>query len=454
MKILTKPYTYQCKGVHRIVNRFDGRALLADEVGLGKSLQALAVAAIGEWWPMLIICPASLKNNWRRECKIHLGIDAEILETTKVPAYKRPRSKITIINYDILHAWLPYLEDCGFVIIVIDEIHYIKNPKARRTKVVRTVCKEQEHILGLSGTPIVNRPIELFPMINMLWPDEFPSMFSFGMEFCKPERTPWGWKFNGAQNLPELHAKLKSLGMVRRRKEDVLHDLPAKQRFVVPLPIKDRKEYDKAESDFINWLKSKSPAKAERARHAKRLVQMGYLIRLACKLKFQAVEHWIDNLLQESDGKFILLGRHIPPTLRLAAKYKGLCVCIHGGIEVKNRQKLVDQFNESKRTRLLIGNSPAWTGYNMQAASGLAFYEQAWTPGEHDQGEGRPHRIGQKKKVSVWYLVAEGTIEEDRCKLLQEKQKITSSVLDGHSVEGELDIYDRLEAALLRRRRS
>lgn len=447
---MSKPMPYQMEGIGRL-EELNGIALLADEMGLGKTGQALWYAKKNNIGPILVVCPASLKINWQREAWKHTRMRCHILEGTKPPHYiPSIKPQVTIINYDVVGKWLSYLRRMKFQLIILDEIHYAKNAKAKRSKAVYKLCKGAPRCIELSGTPLVNNPHELWFPLRIIRPDLFPSFYSFAMRYCCPEKTFWGWKFSGARNLKELHTILKKEVMIRRRKKDVLDQLPPKIRHVVPMPISNLKEYQKAETDFINWLREKSPAKAHRARSAVKLTQMGYLIRLACKLKIRFVEEWVDNFLEETDEKIILLGRHVPPTLRLHNRYKAKSVALYGDVPMKERQIAVDRFNNDKRIRILVGNSPAWTGWNMTAASTVAFFEMAWTPGEHDQGESRPHRIGQTKHVSVFYLIAFGTIEEHLCKVIQKKQKILEAVLDGKRKATNLNIHDLVVEEMLK----
>src|SRR5690606_31069967 len=205
-------------------------------------------------------------------------------------------------NYDILGPWLPYLLSLEPQLIVVDEVHAIGNPKTKRARNVQTLCAEVPYILGLSGTPFKNRPIELWPILNLLRPDLYPSRWSYAQRYCRTKRTPWGWDLNGAANLDELNEQLLEHVMIRRRVKQVLHQLPAKSRHVVLLDLENRQEYQEAMSNFLVWLrKTQGNAKSKRARKARRLVQMGYLRRLAAELKMAQVFQWIDTFLENHE---------------------------------------------------------------------------------------------------------------------------------------------------------
>ena len=445
---MTKPRKYQRIGVRRMQRKFRGRALLADEMGLGKSAQAL-------WWIqkyllkglVIIVCPASLKWNWQNEAMKHIQMDSLILEGTKPYDISEMGSipRLVIINYDILHHWLQYLKKLRPRLIICDEIHKLGNRKTIRTKSVMKLCRGVRHLIFLSGTPLTNRPAELWPTLNILKPSLFPSFFSYAMRYCNPQKTPWGWQFKGAKNLDELHSILNEEIMIRRRKADVLGELPNKTRTIVPITLKNRKEYDLAVRDFIKWLRKKSARKALRAKKALKLVKLGYLKRLAGILKLQYTLEWIDEFLEENDGKLIVFGVHQAVLEAIYEKYKHIAVLVDGGVTGHKRQQMFDTFTHNPKIRLFIGNiNAAGVGWNGTAASTVVFAEIAWTPGEHTQAEDRIHRIGQEHGAMIYYLVAKQTIEEDLIQIIQEKQKVLDAALDGGKVEDTLDIFDQL----------
>ena len=454
---MTELFKYQKKGVIQI-DKFDGRVLLADEMGLGKTIQALT------WFKenpqlklMIVICPAHLKWNWQREATIHINTRSEVLEGRKPPTRQLLSShRILIINYDILPYWLEYLQELEPDLIVIDECQAIKNRSAIRTKAVQKLCKGIPHVIAISGTPLENRPIELYPSINIVRPDVFNSFYEYAHRHCKPQRKPWGWVYNGATNIPELHNKLIDTMMIRRRKRDVLKDLPEKTRNVVVVDLPNRKEYDEAEKNFLGWLaRTYSKGKAKSAAQAERLTQMGYLKRLAGTLKLPLVVEWITEFLEESNEKLVLFGIHKVVMKQLKEHFKGMCVVVDGTVTGHHRQQAVESFQNCKNVRLFLGNiDAAGTGINLTAASTLAFGELSWVPAKHLQAEDRIHRIGQKNAASIFYLVARNTIEETLCKVLQEKQGVLNSTLDG-SVQGvdHLDIMNQVEETMLRERR-
>lgn len=443
--IRTKLYEYQRAGSNRI-KELNGRALLADEMGLGKSIQSIVYAVETQSFPLVVICPASLKWNWKNEFLLHAGMRSEVLESRTVPrnANRLLYNKILIINYDILPSWFELLEAFKPKLLIIDECHMLGSNSTIRTRTVRKLAKTIDHVIAISGTPITNRPVEIWPTLNILRPKEFAHFRPFGMRFCKPRRAPWGWDFRGASNLDELNRLLLDLVMIRRRKQDVLKDLPAKSRHVVPIPLSNYKEYETASKDFIRWLSVRTPALAQSASRAEGLVKIGYMKRLAARLKMNGVYDWIDQFLEQTDQKLIVFAVHRKCIESMEKRYKRRCVVVNGSVRGDKRRQAFEKFNTQANCRLFIGNiKAAGVGWNGTAASTVVFAETGWTCGEHTQAEDRVHRIGQTKKSSAYYLVAQGTIEELIFKIIQKKASVISDAIDGGEAN-DLEIYDLL----------
>lgn len=449
---MTKLRIYQKQGIRRI-DHFNGRVLLADEMGLGKTLQALYYLKRNPLVrPAVIVCPASLKWVWETQAHEHCRMRTIICNGRKPPKKRlMERHPILILNYDILHNWRDYLLKLDIQCWIFDECHYLKNPSAQRTKAAKDLTEDTPHILALSGTPLTNRPAELFPTLQMLWPKVFPAFWPYGQRYCDMRITYWGKDFSGAAHLDELHNRLKSLGMIRRLKKDVLKELPQKQRHVIPLEINNRSEYNKATNDFILWLKQKDPAKAKRAERAKTMVQMAYLKRLAAEGKMLNVFAWIDDFLEGSDSKLVVYCHHRSILALIQNRYKNRCVVIQGDTPQKQRKQAVEQFQRHANIRLFIGNEAAIEGITLTAANTLAFVEQWFSPGKHSQAEDRIHRIGQDATASIYYLVAKGTIEERLCRIIQKKQDVLTRILDGerHVRQMKMNIYDQLTIEML-----
>ena len=452
---MTTPYPFQLNAIDRI-DELKGRALLALPMGCGKSPVAI-------WWatqnrtafPVVVVCPASLKWNWRNEWIKHAGMRSEVIEGTKAP--KRfgigDDVPVIIINYDILGPWIPYLQSRNPGLVILDEVHYLKDKRTLRYKSVKRLVEETPYLLALSGTPLTNRPAELWTTLNLLRPKQFRSFLSFANAFCAPRRTPWGWDFSGASNLGRLHQELSRTVMFRKRKEEVLPDLPAKRREVVLVDVDDRHEYDAALTHFLVWLRSKGKD-TSRIGRAEKLVQLNTLKHLAAKLKRRAVGEWVDSFLEESDEKLLLYGVHHDIVHHYRDRRKNESVLVTGEVIGKERQVAFDKFNTDQKCRLFVGNiQAAGSGWSARGASTVAFAELDWVPGNHAQAEDRVHGINRGvngRTCRAVYLVARGTVEEKLADVLQRKQDTVSKVLDGKKGAGDIDTLDLLLRELAR----
>lgn len=442
-------YPFQEEGVRFLLER-DGRALIADEMGLGKTVQSIGwLAANPEERPALIVVPASLKINWAREIRRFMSEE----ETVILLSGRKPDpdliqgARILVINYDVLSAWIPVLSKIGIKAMVMDEVHYIKNRAAQRTKAVQALAKRIPHVIGLSGTPITNRPAEFFTALSLIAPELFSSWWKYTERYCGRFHDGFGWNVNGATNTEELHRLLTSTIMIRRTKEDVLKDLPSKTRSVIPLEIENATEYRRAESDFERWVAMNfGSEKASSAMRAEALARITYLKRLSAEGKIAQALAWIRDFL-ESGQKLVIFAVHRDVIDRLMTELRDYePVKVDGSVSLAKRQEAVDRFQKDERCRVFIGNiKAAGVGLTLTAASATCFVELAWTPGDHDQAEDRVHRIGQKESVFAYYLVAENTIEEEIAALIDQKRGVLASVLDGKDVSEESMLTELLK---------
>lgn len=430
-------FAYQREGVQFIESR-RGRALLGDEMGLGKTAQSLVwLDAHPELRPAVIVCPASLKINWaEREARMWVTGSPEIVILKGKNGKTLSKADIYVVNYDILSGWVEELRKVKPKVVISDECHMVKSSKTQRTKALKAICKRVPHVLMLSGTPIVNRPAEMFNALNILAPATFPSFTKFAFRYCGARHNGFGWDFSGATHTDELHKLLIETVMVRRLKSDVLKDLPDKLYSILPMEIDNRKEYDAAANDLAAWLRENGEkAKAESAARAEALVKVEVLKQLAAKGKLAQVIEWIEDFL-EQDQKLVVFAVHRAVVDALMDRFKDVAVKVDGSVSGDDRQKAVDRFQTDDSIRLFVGNvKAAGVGITLHAASNVAFLEFPWSPGEVQQAEDRCHRIGQKDTVNVYYLIAKDTIDEAICTLIDKKRKVLNQVLEGKSSE-------------------
>lgn len=417
---------FQTTGVSFIQDH-NGKCILCDDMGIGKTIQAIGYIHLNRQ-KTVIICPSSIKLNWQRELEKWLdNPNVEILKGIK--PYKTT-GDILIINYDILYAWTDRLKDCK--ILILDEFQAIKNTKAKRSKAVKRL-KDIPHIIGLSGTPILNRPDEIYNISKLVKPELFGTFKHFKSEYNNGHDM--GWEFNGTEHIHRLHFKLSATIMLRRLKKDVLTELPDKTYSFVPIELTNESEYRSAEADFISWVRrNKGDESARKAELFEGLVKVEGLKQIATRGKMLQVIEWIKDFL-ETDNKLVVFCTHTAVVDSLMTEFE-CAVKIDGS--TKDRQMPVDAFQNDPKTRLFVGNIKcASEGITLTASSNVAFLELPWSPKNIDQASDRVHRIGQKDAVTVYYLLAQNTIEERIAKLLDKKRNVIDNTMDGKNPEKE-----------------
>jgi len=436
------------------IDWFRGRALVALDMGLGKTFVSLKyLRDHPQTSPTVVVCPASVKYHWERETLRHTHTTPLVAEGRKPPKGSPDGVQFVIVNYDILPQWLRWLRRLNPRSVILDECQMIANPQAQRTKAVQQLCNESPCVLGLSGTPLLNRPIEIYNILNILSPKMFSRRWDFIRRYCDLKVTPWGWDYKGASHTGELNRILSSSVMIRRRMAEVLSELPEKIRSVIPIPLSEaaKEEYNRATLDFATWLREEK--KKTSKNNAEALVKIGYLLRLIAELKLPSIIEWVNSFLENSDEKLLVFAVHKKIISGLRNQCRAKSIVIDGSVTGRARQAAVDQFVEDPDTRLLIGNiQAAGVGIDrlQYVCSTAMFAELPWQPGAAIQAEGRLWRIGTKSTAWMYYLVAHGTIEEKLCGILQSKQEVLSSVLDGKKMDGDISIYDQLMSELVK----
>lgn len=385
-------YQYQKEGIEWLKSHF--KCLLADEMGLGKTVQVVGlVNSCPGIQRVIVVCPASLKLNWLREFKAWgtRGLSFQVLSGTPKRGDKLD-GDVMIVNYDILSKWKDRLLGVVWDVVVFDEAHYLKNIKAERTRAGLKL--NANRVVFMTGTPIVNRPAEMFNMLCKL--GLFTNRKSFEIRYCDAKHVrKFGmriWDNSGSSNMDELAEKIKPV-MLRRVKKDVLKELPDKIHQVIELSG-CRDILDKVE--WHNELPKHGSVTPE-------------VRRLAGENKiFPAAAH-IKGLLEEKP-KVIVFAHHksvIGGLLQYLVSYNPLTIT--GSTSATMRQRAVDLFQTSPTHRVIVCNiQAAGVGITLTAADVVVFVELDWTPGNMKQAEDRAHRIGQKNNVLVQYLVAEG----------------------------------------------
>jgi SNF2 family DNA or RNA helicase len=403
-------------------------------MGLGKTVEAIASLEYRDAFPAIIVCPASLKENWKREINKWLPHRSVNILSGKGNI---ANVDVNIVNYDIIGRFVEPIMHLKPMGLVLDESHYVKTSKTKRTEAVRDIAKKVPQsgtVLLLSGTPVTNRPEELVSQLEILGMlSRFGGKWAFLKRYTNAYHNGFGWDTKGASNLNELNMKLRQNCYIRRTKDEVLKELPAKTRNVVHVEPsgKGYAEYRKAEGDLLAFLAENGYRASDTAEHLRRTT---VLKRLAADAKMESVIEWIDSFLESCDRKLVVFAHNVAIVDYLAGKYGNLRVS--GQDSMEDRQHAVDSFQKDHKARVIVLNLQAGgVGLTLTAGSDVCFVQQGWTPGEHDQAEDRCHRIGQENSVQAWYLIGVNTIDEDIYDLIDAKRAVVDAVTDGDEVQ-------------------
>ncbi|KAM0671609.1 SWI/SNF- matrix-associated actin-dependent regulator of chromatin subfamily A-like protein 1 [Ordospora colligata] len=381
---------FQREGVLRVLS-MGGRAIIADDMGLGKTIQALAVSYYyRSEWPLLIIAPASLLEDWADACKKFLHVNAKIFKKTE------EKEEVWIASYETVASDAQMMS--GIKVIVVDECHYLKGMDSKRTKAIVPLLQKTRRALMLSGTPAVSRPLELYPILSALDKTMFPRFNEYGVRYCNGRKVGNWYDYKGCSNAEELNYVLKKCFMIRRTKDEVLSQLPAKSRRQVYLQC-SRVQHEQ-EKELLGEDVNSS-------------IVVQY--REAVGLKMDSVKEYLETVVR-SGVKFIVFCHHIEMMDGLNVFFESLGVSmirIDGSTPSNSRHLLVKKYQDDNEVRLaLLSITACSTGLTLTAGKLVVFAELYWNPGVLLQAEDRIHRIGQKSNVDVVYLVAKGTVDE------------------------------------------
>lgn len=450
------------------------RIIIADEPGLGKTAQAIALSVAAKAKCVLVICPATLKENWRREFLAWSDRKPMIL-TDKFKRSFRQYYNVGMVdtfitNYESLKKYFvdevvqPIDPDTGkkkplrlnnirfneainmFDFIIIDEAHRCKDGRGQQTKFVMGIAKGKEWVLNLTGTPVVNKPNDLVAqlyIINQL-NEVFGGYRKFVDRYCAGP--------NGSSNLKELNHLLKQSCFYRREKKDVLKDLPDKMRQIVKCDIATRAEYDKALADLETYMREnlkKTEGEIDTSMRGEVMVRMGILKQISARGKIDSVTEFIEEIVNAGE-KIVVFVHHKEIAKALLERFPG-SLLITGENVGENRQKAIDDFQHNPDKHVIICSiKAAGVGITLTASSRVAFVELPWHPADCDQCEDRCHRIGQKDSVQCTYFLGDGTIDEDIYEIIQKKREMANAVT-GTEDTIEVSMIDELISLLQKR---
>ncbi|QER44981.1 hypothetical protein F0726_01921 [Acidithiobacillus caldus] len=416
--------SYQKAGVEFITQHAKGKAYVGDEMGLGKTITALAAIHQEQAYPALVVCPAVVVGNWKQEAEKWLPQKSvQIIKSGKDTV--DPKADIVIASY----ALAGVAKGHKFQQIVCDEAHYLKNPKSQRTKTVAEIAKATPRRLLLSGTPVTNKPKDIFSQLEIVdvagKGKPFGTFFTFATQYCGGHEGRFGFEADGATNIEELNQRLRDSVYLRRDKSQVLTELPEKQRQVllVGIPPETRRRIKEIEKEYDR-------DKENRVRGAEIKAMTNEMVAVGMG-KIDAASEYLEDFA-ETGKKLIVFAnlREVQQALLDKARDMGIPhVHILGDDSAEDRTRAVRDFQEKPDVRFAICSlKAAGVGVTLTAASDVLMVEQDWTPANLDQAEDRAHRMGQKNAVNVVYLVMQGTIDQQLSQVIENKRKISADL--------------------------
>lgn len=430
-----------------------GSAILADDMGTGKTLQAITATEASQAQRVLVICPNTIKRNWANELKMWAGKDSVIISGAKkareaqLNGYKEG---YLIINYEGVRIHKDFLQGIHWDVLILDEAHKIKNRKAQQTVAIQKI--KAERVFLLTGTPMLNRAWELWSLLHRLAPKQFRSFWNFSKRFCNVVSNGYGMSIEPGTSAQEKQLKnLLEAFMIRRTKAEILPELPEKvlHRHTVVLTPAQKRIYKQMADDMLAKLKTGEVVGAPVV-----IAQITRLRQIAISPKLIGEEDGesskIDALLElveENIGhrKIVVFSqfRGAIDLVQEELHQKGInTVRVTGSESQEERAENTVKFQTDENTRVMLATIEAGgLGLTWTAADLCIFLDRHWTPGINTQAEDRLHRLGQKKSVDIINLVAEGTVEEYIENLLAKKQMSFEAVINGKEVSLE-DLFN------------
>jgi SNF2 family DNA or RNA helicase len=453
----TELLPYQLDGIAFAVGV--GRAILADDMGLGKTIQGIGVAALlsREYGiaKVLVICPASLKSQWRLEIERFSDFSCQIvLGTAEERAEQYDNSKFfTLFNYEQVLRDINTIERVSWDLIILDEGQRIKNWEAKTSRIVKSL--KSPFALVLSGTPLENRLDDLYSVVEFIDDQRLGPAFHFFNTYrvADDRGRPLGYK-----NLDQLRERLQPI-LLRRTRQLVVKDLPSRTNEIRRIiPTDEQLDVHNAHKKLISVILNK-PYISEM--DLLRLQKALLMCRLAANStylvdkqepgfssKLDEIDDLLEQLFAEEDRKIVLFSewtRMLNMIEPLLAKRKVRFVRLDGSVPQKKRQGLMNEFQNDPDCKLFITTNAGATGLNLQAANTVINVDLPWNPAVLEQRIARAHRMGQKRPVQVFLLVTENTLEESLLNTLAAKQELALAALDPDSDVAEVSLTSGIE---------
>jgi SWI/SNF-related matrix-associated actin-dependent regulator 1 of chromatin subfamily A len=404
--------------------------ILADDMGLGKTTSSIVAALESGAKKILIICPATLKINWKREIENYSDRSIFIAEGKQFST----EHDFVIINYDIIKNFHDakkkdesQILGANFDLVIIDEAHYIKNAQAQRTKLINDFVKKVDRLWLLTGTPMTSRPIDYYNLLSLIDSPVAKNWMAYVIRYCQGYQFKVGsrkvWNVMGASNLEELRDRTSGLTL-RRLKEDVL-DLPDKIITPVYLRLKSQ-EYEEVMGEYYNWYE-KNPEESKSL-----TVQFTKLTKVRQIIANEKITQTIEiaeNIL-EQDKKVIIFCNFTESLNKIIEHFGKSAVKVDGSMSKVERQHSVDEFQDNPKVKVFVGNiKAAGVGLTLTSAEAVIMNDLSFLPSDHSQAEDRAYRYGQKNNVLVYYPIFENTIEGIIYDILNAKKQVISTVM-------------------------
>jgi SWI/SNF-related matrix-associated actin-dependent regulator 1 of chromatin subfamily A len=439
------PLEHQKEAIQKLVE--NKKFILADDMGLGKTTSTIIAALESGSKKVLIICPATLKINWKREIENYSNKSIYIAESKNFST----EADYVIINYDIIKNFHdPKKKNdsqvlaANFDLVIIDEAHYIKNATAQRTKLINDIVKNTERLWLLTGTPMTSRPIDYFNLLSLIDSPVAKNWMAYAIRYCSGYQFNVGgrkvWNVTGASNLEELRDRTLGLTL-RRLKENVL-DLPDKIITPVYLRLKS-KEYENVMGEYYDWY-DKNPEESKSL-----TVQFTKLTKVRQIIADEKIAQTIElaeNII-EQDKKVIIFCNFTDSLNKIAEHFGKSAVKLDGSMTKHERQNSVDQFQDNPKVKVFVGNiKAAGVGITLTSAEAVIMNDLSFLPSDHAQAEDRAYRYGQKNNVLVYYPIFENTIEGIIYDILNNKKQVIATVMgdNQHSADMAEEILQRI----------
>ncbi|XP_061386042.1 SWI/SNF-related matrix-associated actin-dependent regulator of chromatin subfamily A-like protein 1 [Musca vetustissima] len=421
-KLAEKLMPFQREGVCFAISQ-NGRCMICDEMGLGKTYQAIAVADFyREDWPLFICTTASTRDSWANHIRDLLPyVPVHYIQVLNSNQQYIGDCKVLITSYSMMERNIQQITDRKFGFLIFDESHSLKNPKAKCTMVADRLSQQAKHVILLSGTPALSKPVELFSQLQMI-DRKFMSYIDFTTRYCDGKQTNFGWDANGQSNLKELNVVLKLKFMIRRTKAEVLNDLAEKFRETVVLDPALVWPSDEVKESLNTVAKTLQSCKGQEREQ----ILLRFYAQTA-EVKTKAVCAYLKQQVKEPK-KFIVFAHHrvmLDAICDCLRKLKVNFIRIDGATRKQDRGEFIDTFQKKPSCKVAVLSLGACnSGITLTAAELILFAELTWNPSTLAQAESRAHRIGQLNPVTCRYLMAAKTADDHIWNMLKAKQDV------------------------------